>query len=140
MYRKGSTATAENADEAVKWLRLSADQGNLAARNTLGVLYASGQGVPANRIVAYALYMLSEGSTSAVDNRADWNRILVDERLKSKEIGAAQDLSREMAKSKNLLAALDQYIQKVTPPPPPPPAKAESAVAPVHATPATPPQ
>ena len=104
----------------------------------MGALYASGQGVPANRVVAYALYVLSEGSASAADNRADWNRILVDARLDSKEIAAAQELSREMAKSKNLLAAMDRYIKDTTPPPPLP--KAESEVAPVKATPASAPQ
>ena len=119
-------------------MRVSADQGHVAARNTLGAMYASGQGVAANKVVAYALYLLSEGSSAAIDNRSDWNRILGVDRLKAKEMTAGQELSREMAKSKNLLAAMDRYIKDTTPPPPLP--KPESAVAPVQATSAPAPQ
>jgi uncharacterized protein len=42
--------------EAVKWLRLAADQGEGFAQNNLGVMYAHGQGVPQDYAEAVKWY------------------------------------------------------------------------------------
>lgn len=39
--------------EAVKWLRLAAEQGNAIAQRTLGASYLTGQGVPVDFPIAY---------------------------------------------------------------------------------------
>jgi uncharacterized protein len=39
------TAEPPDFDEAVKWLRMAADQGNAGAQNNLGTLYLHGEGV-----------------------------------------------------------------------------------------------
>lgn len=44
MYSEGHGVSQDYA-EAIKWLRLSADQGNPAAQTNLGVIYADGRGV-----------------------------------------------------------------------------------------------
>ncbi|MER9338258.1 sel1 repeat family protein [Mesorhizobium sp. M0293] len=45
MYSRGEGVPQDDA-EAVKWYRLSADQGFAPAQNDLGTMYASGRGVP----------------------------------------------------------------------------------------------
>ena len=93
-------------------MRLAANQGHLGARNDLGILYATGMGVPNNRVVAYALYLLSEGSSSLAEDRATWAKFLKDQPLSGAEKEAAQNLSRNMAIQNNLLTTLDAYTKK----------------------------
>lgn len=47
MYYKGEGVTADKA-EAVKWLRKSAEKGNVRAAYNLGMMYDKGDGVPQN--------------------------------------------------------------------------------------------
>src|SRR5258708_11438254 len=47
MYFKGRGVPADN-DEAAKWLRLSAEQGDAQSQYNLAVLYTQGLGVPRN--------------------------------------------------------------------------------------------
>ena len=69
MYAVGK-GVAQDYKEAVKWYRLAAEQGNAAVQNNLGALYENGQGVAANRIVAYAFYSLSAAGDSSGANRS----------------------------------------------------------------------
>jgi TPR repeat protein len=46
--------------ESVKWIRLAAEQGHAVAQGLLGASYADGAGVIPNKVVAYALFNLSE--------------------------------------------------------------------------------
>ncbi len=43
----------EDAAEAVRWYRLAADQGYAAAQYNLGIMYASGLGVPLDYVQEY---------------------------------------------------------------------------------------
>ena len=56
--------------EAVRWYRLSADQGNAFAQYNLGVSYAFGRGVPQDEAEAVRWYRLSadQGNASAQYN------------------------------------------------------------------------
>ena len=45
MYANGEGVVEDDA-EAVRWLRLAADQGHAGAQYNLGVMYADGEGVP----------------------------------------------------------------------------------------------
>jgi TPR repeat protein len=98
--------------EAVRWYRLAADQGGASAQFNLGVRYANGQGVPESKVIAYALYNLSAANDPSSDNKATNNRTGLIENMTVPETEAAQNLTREMAKSGNLLKALDQYMKR----------------------------
>jgi TPR repeat protein len=113
MYAKGKHI-AKDYKEAVKWSRLAADQSHAAAQGLLGIMYEYGQGgVSPNRVVACALYMLSAASDPSTENgvTATANKLKLVPRMSSREIDAAQDLMREMAKPKNLLLALSRYLR-----------------------------
>jgi TPR repeat protein len=97
--------------EAVKWNRLAADQGHARAQNNLGVAYTKGLGVASNRVVGYALYNLSASIDPSDKNSATANRAAVVTSMPTKEIEAAQNLTREIAKPGNLLKALDKYAK-----------------------------
>ena len=47
MYVDGE-GVPEDAAEAVRWLRMAAEQGNALAQSRLGFMYANGHGVPAD--------------------------------------------------------------------------------------------
>ncbi|OLP04663.1 tetratricopeptide repeat protein, partial [Rhodoferax antarcticus] len=111
MYENGQ-GVSQDYKEAVKWYRLAAEQGNANAQSNLGVMYFNGQGVSQSRVVAFALFNLSAANDPSADNKATGNRTSLTEKMSNKEIEAAQDLTRELAKPKNLLAALDKYIKK----------------------------
>jgi TPR repeat protein len=54
----------------VKWYRLAAEQGNVAAQYNLGLMYAKGQGVPQNQKTAVKWYTLAakQGNAGAQFN------------------------------------------------------------------------
>ena len=61
--------------EAMKWMRLAADQGYANAQYNLGLWYESGQGVPINNVEAYARFSAAAAggygkAVSARDNAA----------------------------------------------------------------------
>ena len=103
---------AQDYKEAVRLFRLAADQGNANAQNNLGVMHKNGQGVPASNVIAYALYNLSAAGDPSSDNKATANRTALTGELTNQAIEAAQNLTREMGKPKNLVKALDQYLKK----------------------------
>ena len=51
MYTRGK-GVVEDAEEAVKWYRKAAEQGNDEAQNNLGLMYEDGRGVPQDNEVA----------------------------------------------------------------------------------------
>lgn len=113
MYDNGK-GVPQDYKETVKWFRLAADQGNAGAQSNLGLMYENGQGVEQSRVVAFALYNLSAANGPSAEKTATANRTGLAEKMSNKEIEAAQDLTRELAKPKNLLVALDKYIKKPT--------------------------
>ena len=58
MYKNGQ-GVPQDYQEAVKWYRLSAEQGVREAQYNLGVMYYQGQGVPQDYKEAVRLYRLS---------------------------------------------------------------------------------
>lgn len=53
MYAKGE-GVPKDAAEAVKWCRLSAEQGNAIAQFNLSGMYVKGEGTPKDYVQAYA--------------------------------------------------------------------------------------
>ena len=52
MYYNGQ-GLSQDYDEAAKWYRLAAEQGNATAQSNLGSMYYSGEGVPQDYVQAY---------------------------------------------------------------------------------------
>ena len=69
MYLDGQ-GVAQNYKEAVKWYRLSAEQGEAEAQHSLGLSYSLGRGVPLDYKEAVRWYRMSatKGSARAQSN------------------------------------------------------------------------
>jgi len=96
----------QDATQAVAWYRKAAEQGYAAAQFNLGAHYRFGQGVPACSVMAYALYNLAQaaGNETAADNLRK-----LEQEMSSREVAAAQQLSRQMSPPGQLLAVLDRF-------------------------------
>ena len=64
MYTNGS-GVAQDDTEAVRWLRLAADQGRADAQFLLGVMYAEARGVPQDDAEAARWYRLAANQGNA---------------------------------------------------------------------------
>ena len=89
MYANGR-GVLEDAPEAVKWLRLAADQGVAAAQFNLGVMYANGGGLPEDYVLGYAWLNLAatQGSETAREYKDD-----LQERMTAGQIAQAEEMS-----------------------------------------------
>ena len=78
-------------------------------------MYAAGDGVPRNVVVAYALVSLAVSAEDAHLRKIDTlsQKHLADA-MSPQQIASAQNLSLDMAKPGNLLPALDHYLAKLT--------------------------
>jgi uncharacterized protein len=78
--------------EAEKWLRKAADQGYADARYLLGVMYARGQYVPQNYVLAYMWFDLAAAKSF---QDAPKSRDIVAAEMTPAQIVEAQRLARE---------------------------------------------
>jgi hypothetical protein len=101
----------QDDEEAVKWFRLAAEQGDADAQYNLGVAYANGQGAPQDYVIAYALFNLSAAGDPP-SNKAISNRDTIVKEMSQREIEAGQALTREMAQPGNFGKALDAYLKR----------------------------
>ncbi len=90
MY-SGGKGVPQDYKEAVKWFRLSADQGYSSAQSHLGVMYANGQGVLQDYVLAHMWWNLS-GSNGYED--AVINRNIVEKKMSPSQIEKAQEMAR----------------------------------------------
>ena len=104
-YERGDYATA------LKEWRPLARQGHADAQYNLGVMYANGQGVPQDKVLAYALYNLSAAGDPSKDNNAPRNRESIAQGMSREAILAGQALTRELAKPGNFAQALDAHLK-----------------------------
>ena len=81
----------ENDVEAVKWYRKAAEQGNARAQNNLGLMYATGEGVPENVINAYVWLSIS-AAQGGEDAKTLTNTVA--DRMTREQIGEAQSLAQ----------------------------------------------
>lgn len=110
LYSKGLDVQ-KDLSEALKWYRRSAAQGNIHALNNLGEMYRDGQGVPTNRVVAYAFFNLSSEMKTEYQIEQSRSRTAIAEFKSPEEIAAGKALAIEFAKDGNLLNALDKYLK-----------------------------
>ena len=111
MYNSGQ-GVSQDFLEAVRWFRLAADQGSANAQNNLAVAFDDGQGAPKNRVVAYALFNLAAAGMSSNNESVIASRTSTAAGMSRKELDDAQALTRELAKPKVFLVALDAYIKR----------------------------
>jgi hypothetical protein len=112
-YTRGDYATALK-----KWRPL-AEAGDATAQNNLnlGWMYAKGQGVPQDKVLAYALFNLSSAAGDPSTNKpATWNRDIITKEMTPREIEASQALTRALAQLGNFGKALDTYLKRAEAP------------------------
>jgi TPR repeat protein len=97
--------------KANEWYRKASVQGDALAIGNLGMLYVRGQGVKENKIAGVALLLVSATLDPSPENYAKQN-LSGTPGLTSEMVVAAQALSREFSRAKNVLVPLDQYLIK----------------------------
>ena len=112
LYENGRGCAVDFA-QANQWYRKASVQGDALAIGNLGMLYLRGDGVKADKIAGLALLLQSATMDSSPENHAKMN-IAGTKGLTAEMVAAAQKLSDELGKSKNLLIPLDEYL-KTTP-------------------------
>ena len=91
MYNKGD-GVPQDYGEAVKWYRLSAEQGLAQAQHNLGGMYVLGDGVAQDYVRAHMWFNLAAAQG---DELARKTRDLLAERMTSAQIAEAQKLARK---------------------------------------------
>jgi len=101
-YLYGSTENPKNKTKAVYWLQKAADQGDVFALNTLGVMYAKGDGVPQSYTKAAQLFKkgVEQGDASAQSNLG---------RMYCRGLGVIQDKQKG---SELLRTAAEFYLKR----------------------------
>ncbi len=88
MYDTGRGVPQSNED-ALKWYRMAAKQGEARAQYNLGLMYANGQGVPQDYVQAYFWISLSaaQGNRHALEARDYFDeKMTVEQRAKAKQL------------------------------------------------------
>lgn len=95
MYMSGD-GTAKNDGEAVKWFRKAAELGLANAQGMLGIMYAKGQAVPQDYVLAYMwLQLATEGNQGAAQFRDG-----LGQRMTAAQVAEGQRRAREWKASK----------------------------------------
>ncbi len=91
MYYQGK-GVPQDDQEAVRWYRQAADQGDAYAQNTLAYMYEHGRGVPRNYVRAYMWASLA--AAQGIEDSAKGLEIL-EKKMTSDRLAEAQRLARE---------------------------------------------
>ena len=91
LYYQGQ-GLQQDVAEAVKWMRMAAEQGNADAQFNLGTSYAKGEGVPQDIILAHMWFNLSAAQGAA---DAKENRDLAASQMTPDQLAEAERLARE---------------------------------------------
>ena len=87
-----SASAVQNFDEAARWFRKAANQGDAKAQFYLGVMYAAGQSVPQNFVQAH---VWSNLAATKGNRQAPKTLTLIAKRMTPAQIAEAQRLARE---------------------------------------------
>jgi hypothetical protein len=95
----------QNYTEALKWYLFAANRGYGYAQNSLGILYAEGQGVPQDYVLAHMWFNLAvthiRASNTEARNLAVKNRDNVAAKMTPTQIAEAQKLADEWKPNTN---------------------------------------
>ncbi len=95
MYETGR-GVAKNDAEAMKWYRLSAQQGSVDAQLKLGFLYGLGIGVPKNNVLAYALVNQAIPRIKPAQPENTAVKAFIAGKLTSTQLSLANDISTRL--------------------------------------------
>ena len=90
MYARGEGVSEDNK-EAVKWWKLSAEQGNEKAQVYLGLMYEEGHGVPQDYVLALMWLNIAGSNENEVDVK---QRTILEKQMTPEEIKKAQEMAR----------------------------------------------
>jgi TPR repeat protein len=108
LYENGR-GTKVDFVKANEWYRKASVQGDALAIGNLGMLYVQGHGVKENKVAGVALLLVSATLDASPENHAKQN-LKSTRGITSEMVVAAQTLSGELSRAKNLLVRLDQYL------------------------------
>ena len=91
MYDNGE-GVPQDYKEAVKWYRLSAEQGDASAQYNLGLMYSNGQGVPQDYVSAHMWFNLC-GSSELIRPGCVNKRNIVEKKMTPQQIEKAQEMA-----------------------------------------------
>ncbi len=91
MYANGE-GVSQDYQEAVKWYRRAAEQGDAGAQYNLALMYTRGQGMSQDYVLAH---MWANLAASQGDENGEKMRDLVAKLMTPQQIAEAQKLSRE---------------------------------------------
>jgi uncharacterized protein len=97
MYEFGKSVP-QNYTEALKWYRKAADQGDVDAQLSLGLMYDKGEGAPQNYVQAHMWFNLAAANPASEKEEhedAARNRDLVARKMTPAQIAEAQKLAHE---------------------------------------------
>jgi uncharacterized protein len=98
------TGVDKDYEQAVYWFTKSAEQGNPMAQAKLGYMYLAGLGVAKNWVKAYVFYK------AAAENKnpeAEKQLKILDQKLSSEDIKAANEMIKEMKEGKHIDSSSD---------------------------------
>ena len=72
MYRQG-LGGPQDYEEALRWFRRAAEQGNGGAQNHLGLMYFEGEGIAKDEIEAYKWAYLSAAARGGTGHFKPWS-------------------------------------------------------------------
>jgi hypothetical protein len=78
-------------EQAAVWYRKAAEQGDVGAQGTLGVLYSMGQGVPHDDVEAYFWFDLAASEKGPNQEKYAANRQMIGMRITADELADVQD-------------------------------------------------
>ena len=100
MYAQGR-GVPQDFEEAVKWYRLAAAQGNESAQVSLGMMYSKGRGLKQDFVRALMWFDLAAArSTGNARDSATENRDRIASKMTAEQITAAQEMARRCQESK----------------------------------------
>jgi TPR repeat protein len=91
LYRDGGNGFPRDMAQAAAWYTKAADQGDVGAQGTLGVLYSMGQGVPRDDVEAYFWFDLAASVKSPSQEKYAANRQMIGERITAEELADVED-------------------------------------------------
>lgn len=91
---------------ALAKLQSAAQSGDANAQDWLGVMYANGQGVPQDDVIAYALFNVSATNDLSQSNDAASNRKAIASRMTEQQVAEGQELTRRIQRI-GVLKAID---------------------------------
>ena len=91
LYRDGGNGFERDMEQAAAWYLKAANQGDVVAQGTLGVLYSMGQGVAHDDSEAYFWLDIAASSKGPNQEKYAANRQMIGERITADELADVED-------------------------------------------------